>query len=138
MFDYHDLSRRLVAIGYDGLVTHAIVSVAVALDRFDLDEQQRSAVLDFISAEGRKQLDQLPDKLLNGEWEDFNYGNVNEGDYVRVKKDAYDSDEGKLHNGLVGIVVNASARRYLVHYLGEHVGNSRYHPESSLETLRRV
>lgn len=138
MFNYHDLSRRITAAGYSGLVHHAIISVAVALDRFDLSEEERSVVLDFISSTGREQLDALPARLLDAEWEDFNYGNVNEGDYVRVKKDAYDSEKGKLHNGLVGIVVSGSARRYLVHYLGEHVGKSIYHPESSLESLRRV
>lgn len=138
MFNYYDLSRRVVAAGYDGLVHHAIISVAVSLDRFDLDERQRSAVLDFISSEGRKQLDALPDRMLDAQWEDFNYGNVKEGDYVRVKPDAYDSEEGSLHNGLVGILVRGDARRYLVNYLGEHVGNSRYHPESSLQSLRWV
>jgi hypothetical protein len=138
MFNYEGLSQRVRAAGYDGAVHDAIVSVAVSVDKFDLTDEQKSVVLDFISSTGREQLEALPQRLLDGEWEDFNYGNVKKGDYVRVKHNAYDSPTGALHNGRVGFLARADARRFVVHYLGEHVGTSMPHPETSLESLRWV
>lgn len=138
MFNYEELSARVRAAGYDGAIHDAIVSVAVSVDKFDLTKEQKSVVLDFISSSGREQLDALPDRLLDGEWENFNYGNVKIGDYVRVRVDAYDSPTGAKHNGLVGILARADARRFVVQYLGEHVGQSMPHPETSLESLRWV
>jgi hypothetical protein len=138
MFYYPELSRRVKAVGLDGPVHDAVVSVAVALDMFDLTDQQKAVVFDVISTTGRRKLAALPERLIEGEWEDFNYGNVKIGDYVRIKPDAYDSPEGSKHNGLVGILTRAAAYRYFVEYLGESYGNSQYHPMSSLQSLRWV
>lgn len=138
MFNYHDLSERVRAAGYDGPIHDAIVSLAVTLDKFELSDEHKSVVLNLISTTGREQLDNLPQQVLDADWEDFNYGNVKIGEYVRVKKDAYDSPTGSKHNGLVGILARADARRFLVQYLGEHVGSTMYHPEKSLESLRWV
>lgn len=138
MFNYEGLSKRVRAAGYDGAIHDAIVSVAVTVDKFDLTDEQKSVVLDFISSTGRAQLSALPQRLLDAEWEDFNYGNVKIGDYVRVKPNAYDSKTGSVHNGLVGVLARASAHRFFVEYLGENVGTSQFHPESSLESLRWV
>lgn len=138
MFNYPELSKRVRAAGYDDEVHDAIVSLAVTLDKYSLTDEQKSVVFEFISETGRTKLAALPEQVLDADWEDFNYGNVKIGDYVRVKPDAYDSRTGSKHNGLVGILAKASARRFYVAYLGLDVGTTMPHPESSLQSLRWV
>lgn len=138
MFFYPELSERIRAAGYDGPVHDAVVSLAVTLDKFDLTDEQKALVFEFVSKSGREKLAALPEHLLEGQWENFNYGNVKIGDYVRVKSSAYDSETGSKHNGLVGILTHASGGRFFVEYLGDQVGTQMHHPEMSLESLRWV
>lgn len=136
MFDYTKLRDTYEAIGYDGALVEALVSVAVTLDKYDLTDSEKEVVYNLLSEAGRNKLAELPEKLIAGAWEPFNYGNVRIGDYVRVRPDTYDSETGKLHNGLVGKLLHMSNRRCTVDYLGEAAGRTIRHPMEFLDSLR--
>jgi hypothetical protein len=137
VFDYVKLRDTYEAIGYDGEVVEALVSVAVTLDKYDLTDSEREAVFNLLSESGRSKLADLPEDLIGGAWEPFNYGNVKIGDYVRVRPGSYDSETGKLHNGLVGKLVHMAYRRCLVDYLGEATGRQIRHPMEFLDSLKK-
>lgn len=136
MHDYRSLRKRYEAIGYAGIVTEALVSVAITLDKYDLTDHERDVIYTLMSEVGRERLEQLHDAVLDGDWEPFNYGNVRIGDYVRVKPDAYDSPTGIPHNGLVGKLAYMAGHRCQVKYLGEETGSTMRHPMDNLESLR--
>jgi hypothetical protein len=136
VFDYAELRRHYEAIGYGGEILEALVSVAVVLDKYDLTDRQKDIVCNLLSEAGRETLKALPQKVYQGEWEPFNYGNVKLGDYVRVRPGTYDSDTGSLHNGLVGKLAHMAGRRCQVEYLGEASGRSIRHPMESLDSLK--
>lgn len=136
MFDYLKLKTQFSALGYRSEVVTALVSIAVTLDKYDLTDSEKETVYELLSQSGREKTAILPDKLLDGNWEPFNYGNVKVGDYVRVRPDAYDSDTGRRHNGLVGILTRMSGHKCSVEYLGEATGNAIKHPMDNLESLR--
>lgn len=136
MFDYAELQRHYESIGYGGDIVSALVSVAVVLDKYDLSDHDRDVVCNLLSEAGRGKLSQLPEKVVTGAWEPFNYGNVRIGDYVRVRPGSYDSDTGKLHNGLVGKLLHMASRQCIVDYLGEAAGRQIRHPMENLDSLR--
>lgn len=136
MFNYHGLEHKLGALGLREDLVTALVSIAVTLDKYGLPTEDKETVYEMLSEAGRGKLDEAPEKLFNGEWEPFNYGNVKIGDYVRVKPDAYDSETGAKHNGLVGKLTYMAGHRCSVEYLGEATGNSIKHPMDNLESLR--
>lgn len=144
MYSQQELKDKLAAIGYDGRskrdakVVEALLSVAVTLNEYDLAEMDENVVLELLSSDGRERLKNLPDKVIKQEWRDFDYGNVKLGDYVRVKKDAYDSESGSVHNGLVGILSFMSGHRCSVNYIGLGAGRTMKHAMEKLESLKRV
>lgn len=138
MFNYVRLAEKVASLGYDSDIVGAVYSLGVALDRRELTPEQESIVLELFSVNGKEKLARFPDGVSEASWEDFNYGNVKIGDFVRVKKDAYDSETGSKHNGLVGILVHMRAGRCSVDYLGEESGRSMRHAMNSLESLRWV
>lgn len=144
MFNYRELRDRITAMGYDGSheddakIREVLLSIAIMFDDANLSESQQNVVLDLISQKGREALKKLPEKAIKSRWENFNYGNVKLGDYVRVKKNAYDSKWGEKHNGLVGILSEMGGGRCTVKYLGLSTGSVMIHPKENLESLKIV
>lgn len=136
MFDYLELRRAVGSLGYSRDVTNAVISCAVALDQYGLSDDDKSVVFELISKAGRKKLGALPERLLTGQWEEFNYGNVKLGDYVRVRPGSYDSPSGQPHNGKVGVLRRVSARQATIEYIGDDSGRLMKHPVANLESLK--
>lgn len=141
MIDHKMLKEKLSAIGYDGTrptdakIVEALLAVTVTLESYQLSEEQQDTVLDLLTLAGQDKLSHLPD-IQEDSWENFNYGNVKIGDFVRVKRDAYDSDSGKVDNGLVGILTYMSHGRCSVKYIGLSSGKVALHPMDNLESLK--
>lgn len=135
MINYLELRNKFASLGYRIEMVNALVSMAVTLDKYELSDQEKETIFELISHTGRDRIRDLPDKVLDGKWEPFNYGNVQKGDFVRVKLDAYDSESGAEHNGLVGTLVHMAGHRCSVEYLGEATGKSIKHSMDSLESL---
>jgi hypothetical protein len=136
MFEYNKLQELYASIGAQPEVVTAMVSLAVVLDRQGLTADQKLLVYNLLSEAGRDSLKKVPEKVVAGEWKDFDYGNVKIGDYVRVKPDAYDSPSGMKHNGRVGILKYMAHNRCTVDYIGEDLGNAMKHPMEMLDSLR--
>lgn len=136
MVDLRLLRKKYRALGYPKKVVEALVSLAVTLDRHKLSSEAQETVCNLFSEEGRQQLAELPEAVIAGEWEPFNYGNVKLGDYVRIRPGSYDSPTGKRHNGLVGRLKHMSGHRCLVAYVGERFGDTMRHPMENLDSLR--
>ncbi len=131
--------ERVEALGHKvGSPVHSALSDAlVAMDQHNLSPDELEALLDLISSSGRAEISHLPPPT-DGMWEDFNYGNVRTGDYVKVREDAYDSDTGANHNGLVGVLLRVSNRRCTVRYLGRQEFSPMQHPIDSLLSMKRA
>lgn len=143
LFDYKDLEDQLIAIGFDDdhefgeQVRSAALAVALTIDSYALPDDALDTILEIISSHGRKNLESLPQRVLNGsEWDEFALGNVAIGDFVRVKRDAYDSPTGAKHNGLVGTLGFVKGHRCSVNYIGSSTGKTMKHPMEKLESLR--
>lgn len=130
--------ERVEALGHKaGSPVHSALSDAlVAMDQHNLTPDELEAVLDLISSSGRAEISQLP-HTTEGSWVDFDYGNVRSGDYVKVRPDAYDSDTGAVHNGLVGVLLRVSNRRCTVRYLGRQATSPMQHPIDNLLSMNR-
>lgn len=134
--------ETLVNIGYSpehpehARLVEAARALAVTLGSYELPEEAEDNLLDLLSSAGRDELNKLP-QLGEEVWEDFNYGNVYQGDFVRVKKDAYDSDTGSLHNGRVGVMTFMRSGRCRVKYVGLSAGKTSEHPKEKLDSLKR-
>lgn len=138
MYDIDKLSERIASLGYKkgSKIHEAFLSLAFVLGVYELGEEDEDVVLDLLSREGRGHVHKLP-WVGEDSWEDFNYGNVGIGDYVRVKTDAYDSDSGKRHNGMVGIMTSMSNGVASVRYLGVSPERIRRHNKRYLDSLKR-
>jgi hypothetical protein len=140
--NFNGLREKLTNLGYTGLreddesLIQALSALYLTLETFELSEAAREAILGFLSATGREDLESTP---IFGEdaWMSFDYGNVKLGEFVRVKSDAYDSPTGARHNGLVGILSHMSAGKCTVSYIGLASGNSQHHPMEKLDSLKR-
>lgn len=137
MYNLEYFSEKLESIGYKaGSNVHRAVSDAlVAIEQHKLSQDEYAAILDLLSEFGRDSLGHYP-SFGDDLWQDFDYGNVIVGDYVRVRHDAYDSETGKHHNGLVGELLNVSGRRCSVRYIGLRGASKMYHPIGNLESLK--
>lgn len=139
--DLDRLSKKIREIGYDdrspngSKILPALIAIHLTLDSFQLSDSEKRDVLDLLSQGSESQISKLPD-MSDDCWEDFNYGNVRFGDFVRVKKNAYDSETGSRHNGLVGILTAGSSGRFLVSYIGLRSGTATRHPMGMLESLK--
>lgn len=136
--NYKDLESKLTTLGHTKNMVDATVSAVATIDKFNLTEDEKYAVYTLLSSSGLEALKSLPDAVAQGEWEDFAYGNVGLGDYVRVKKDAYTSESGVNHNGKVGRLARMHAGKCVVHYIGIDTGDNMTHPVGNLESLKRV
>lgn len=138
MYDIDKLREILEGVGHlKGSDIHeAFLSVAMVLARYDFTEEQENTILDLLSTEGRKEINKLPYSDEEA-WENFNYGNVRIGDFVRVKPDAYDSEGGKKYNGLVGILLFMSNRVCTIRYLGLSPDKVVKHNIRYLDSLKR-
>lgn len=141
--DHENLRAKLVSLGYDGShrddesVIQALVAVHLTLDTLGLSKDAQGAVLDLLSTHGRDSIAEVPE-IYEDSWIDFDYGNVKLMDFVRVKRDAYDSDSGAKHNGLVGILLDMRGGQCTVKYTGLASRNIQKHPMSKLDSLKGV
>lgn len=142
MNDFSSILTKLSIIGYDGThekdnkIIESIQALILTLDYYELSNYELETVLSLISSEGRDKLNNLPDKLFSSEWQEFDYGNVSIGHFVKVKDDAYSSEKGSLHNGLVGTLSFMSARHCTVNYIGFGSGKIMKHPMENLLSLK--
>jgi hypothetical protein len=136
MFDYNKLEELYTSMGFRAEVVSAIVSLATVLDKQGLSDSQKQTVYRLLSDAGQESLKEVPEKVVTGEWAEFDYGNVKIGDYVRVKPDAYDSETGTKHNGRVGILKYMAHKRCNVEYVGAEGGEAMAHPMDNLESIR--
>jgi hypothetical protein len=138
--DHANLRNELLALGYGDSEEHqkvvqALLAVHLTLAHAGLTQDAQNTVLDLLTTEGRKALAVTP-HYTEQDWRDFDYGNVKLGDFVRVKKDAYDAPSGARHNGLVGILKFMKGGHCTVEYIGLAAGNSQKHPMSKLDSLK--
>lgn len=135
---YKELENKLEALGHTENTVKAITSAMASMDKYDLSEAEKHAAYSLLSEVGMEALESLPEAVAAGEWVPFDYGNVNIGDYARVKKDAYTSPSGVNHNGKVGRVAHAYGGRFTLSYIGLDTGKGFPHPMDKLESLKRV
>lgn len=139
--DYNNLRNRLVSLGYNGSredderVIQALVAIHLTLETFGLSKSAQGAVLDLLSTSGRQSMNSLPE-VEEDHWQDFDYGNVKLMSFVRVKPDAYDSESGSRHNGLVGVLTHMRSGQCTVEYLGLAANNTQRHPMEKLDSLK--
>lgn len=138
--DHEGLRAKLDALGYNGShkddesVIQALVAVHLTLESLELSEGARGAVLDLLTAHGWKAFPETTEDS----WQSFDYGNVKLFDFVRVKSDAYDSESGVKHNGLVGLLTDMRGGQCTVQYLGLASRSSHRHPMEKLDSLKGV
>lgn len=135
---YKELENKLEALGHTEKTVDAIVSAMASIDKYGLSEDEKHAVYSLLSNIGMEALESLPEAVAAGEWVPFDYGNVQKGDYVRVKKDAYTAPSAVNHNGKVGRLANAYGGRFTLNYIGLDTGTGFPHPMEKLESLKRV
>jgi hypothetical protein len=141
--DNENIRQLLESIGYDAdnpegaTITNAIIAVSLTLSAFDLSPEGIKTVKSLISSAGWADASTLPVTFTEDSWQDFDYGNVGIGDYVRVKKDAYDSVTGSRHNGLVGRLTFVKSGYCSVEYIGLGTGNTMKHAMGKLQSLKR-
>lgn len=139
MTDLGDYTDKVVQAGYspDSEVYKAVSDIIVALGQHDLLPDEKETVLDLVSRLGRQDLLGFPG-YTEDDWGDFDYGNARPGHYVRVRPDTYDSPTGKVHNGLVGVVVRISGRRCTVRYLANPESSPMTHPIQNIQSIKTV
>jgi hypothetical protein len=139
--DIDTLLKNLEQAGYDpeSEITKTILNLAYTLDASELSESDRSIVLQLFSSKGLEQLQNLSGRIPNSyKWSDFEIGNTREGDVVRVRLDAYTTESGAKHNGLVGVIESVYAGRVTVRYYGRYADIPQIHPREKLEILKKV
>lgn len=138
--DLDGLRAKLESLGYSGShkddesVIQALVAVRLTLETLNLSEAAQGAVMDLLTS---TEWQEFP-ATTEDSWVDFDYGNVKLFNYVRVKSDAYDSDTGVKHNGLVGILTDMRGGQCTVKYLGLASRSSHRHPMNKLDSLKGV
>lgn len=140
MLSYEDFDSLIKIVGLEGSKEQeALLSLFATLAACDLSKEQARQVLEIFSTEGLQQLQDTPEHVLKAEWrDDFYYGNVKIGDYVRVKQGVYpESETGARHEGRVGILISMVNYRCTVRYIGLHAGNTMIHPMKNLESMKR-
>lgn len=132
-----ELQKKLESSGYASRpeVLSAVLDAVYALKAHNLSDGDLRLSMEILSVSGYQELLEFRG-YSEEDWQDFDYGNVKPGSYVRVKPDSYDSETGKSHNGRVGILLNISGRRCTVRYLGTKGATSMKHPISNLQSLK--
>jgi hypothetical protein len=139
--DFEELSKSLETAGYsaDSEIAKTILNLAYTLDASELSESDRSIVLQLFSSRGLEQLQNLSGRIPSSyRWSEFEIGNTREGDVVRVRLDAYTTENGSQHNGLVGVIESVYAGRVTVRYYGRYADLPQIHPREKLEILKKV
>lgn len=141
--DDDNLRTRMINLGYGGYrgddkkVVDAIIAVHLILESYKLSATAQEIVFNLLSQNGRASLANTP--VWDEEaWDEFDYGNVKTGEFVRVRPDAYDSETGSRHNGLVGVMTYMRGRVCTVNYIGLASYNSQKHPMEKLQSLKGV
>lgn len=129
-----EAAEKLKALGYtrDSPIFSAVLDIIATISLHDLSSKDEKDVLNLITSQEFEDFPLLDDTS----WVEFDYGNVKPGDYVRIKKDSYDSETGREHNGRVGRLVNLSGRRATVRYLGIKGISPMRHPIGNLQSLK--
>lgn len=68
-------------------------------------------------------------------WRPFHLGYVTPGTVVRVRIDAYDGEQGRKHNGMVGRLVAARGGQAIVQYAESSEGMGHRHHPWALEAM---
>lgn len=138
MTNYSELEKALDNLGYgDSAVKKAVTEVFYVLDANELNVDERRMVSQLVNSMVEKRLIVESTSQLDGVWHPFRLGETRKGAIVRVMKDAYDTDGGKLHNGLVGYLVDIRSGRCIIQYLGRNDGVGHYHPPQKIEVLKK-
>lgn len=75
---------------------------------------------------------------VGGRWMPFKLGSVASGSTVRVKHDAYEGEQGRMHNSMVGRMVAARGGLVSVQYSDSSEGTGHRHSPDKLEVLVKV
>lgn len=141
MMDYEQLTKNLIDAGYteDSEIIKTIKNLSYTLDASELTETDRSIVLQLFSTKGLEQLQDSSEKQpASYKWSEFEIGNTKVGDMARVRLDAYSTESGQAHNGLVGIIESVYGGRVTLHYVGRYADIPQTHPREKLEILKKV
>lgn len=139
--EHDNIRSRMISLGYGGYrgddkkVVDALIAVHLTLESYKLSATAQELVFSLLSKDGRASLANTPD-WDEDSWQDFDYGNVKQGEFVRVRPDAYDSESGARHNGLVGVLQFMKSRVCTVDYIGLATGNSHKHAMEKLQSLK--
>lgn len=142
--DYQNLQKQLESLGYDPVgkesskIIKAVIAACLSLAEAGLSKESLKTALNLLQPDSRMAMDAWFREHEEVQWGEFDYGNTKIGDFVRVKKDAYDSSSGEPHNGLVGKLTYMRNGKCTVEYIGLGAGNSSFHPMEKLESMKRV
>lgn len=137
MIDRARMEAELEELGYTDArasVRDAVINVLYSLEAQQVTDEDLPIVADLVAALMRKH---EPISEIRGRWIPFKLGSVKQGDIVRVRWDAYDSDSGQRHNGLVATFTGAYAGRCTIRYVGRNDRVDFTHPPKLLEVLER-
>lgn len=139
MLSFDRYKEVVDVLGVDEKSKETLLSLFVTLQESGLSVEQAKDVLEIFSPSGMEQLGKVPTEVINAEWrEDFDYGNVKIGDYVRVIPGSYeDSATGKKHGGRIGILVFMKSYMCTVRYIGLHSGNTMIHPMKRIQSQKK-
>lgn len=138
--DYSRLDTVLLSLGYTdehpegALVRRGVLDVFHAIDALEAPENARKVIGDLVTSFVRGDVNE---GIARGHWEPFYLGDVELGAVVRVKSDAYSSETGAVHNGLVGYFTSAYGRRCTIRYIGRNDVVDYVHPPDKLEVLKK-
>lgn len=122
----------------DETMRETLEALFATLAASELTQAQAHQVLEIFSLEGLQTLETVPRDVLDAQWQEFDYGNVRIGSFVRIAPGAYsDSDTGKLHSGRIGVLVGMKNYRCTVRYIGLQAGSMIEHPMKNVETMKR-
>lgn len=131
------IKEKLKKAGYteDSIVYRTVLDIEFILGNKAISPEERSEIISIFTSRFRNDLETVS-TYSEEDWRDYDYGNVSINEYVRVKKDAYDSSSGKAHNGKVGRLVKSDGKRVTVKYLATGRSKTHTHPENMLECLK--
>jgi len=132
------VTEQLALAGYVGTDKGFLISNVInALDKADIDEslvgEVESLLLQALDLFNGHHIAEPASEDVESNWTDVVLGDISIRDRVRVKLDAYDGDNGILHNGRQGKIIGFHGYRISVLYDGDT--NPRLHFVSALEKL---
>lgn len=132
------VAEQLALAGYVGTDEGFLISsVITALDKSDIDDsligEVESLLLQALDLFNGHRIAEDDPTQSDTSWTDAKLGDISIRDRVRVKLDAYESDNGILHNGRQGKIIGFHGYRVSVLYDGDDT--PRLHFVSVLEKL---